>query len=232
MTKILTEEDIKFYGANGYLVVPSLFDTNECDKWVKILKQYTDNDFRRQMNLDRKDGEIRQMVHDSRICTVLEELYGPGIGYLATQILYKEPGSPFANHAWNPHQDNFYVQAPNDQHCSATLILENSTPENGGVYFYPGSHMEPLLEHERHPSDDPNQNPGGKILNIPEKYRRVDIWMKKGDLMIHHCNVIHGSTANKSNLGRYHFGISCITKGASFSLSGQSSHREFTLFRE
>ena len=228
---MITEREIKFYETNGYLAIP-LFHAEECNRWVRILKQYTDRDFTRQMNLDRKDEEIRQMVHDPRIYTLLESIYNKRVGYLATQILYKEPGSPFAKHAWNPHQDNFYVQAPNDQHCSATLILENSTPENGGVYFYPGSQAEPILEHERHPSDDPNQNPGGKILNIPNQYRRVDIWMKKGDLMIHHGNIIHGSSENKSNLGRYHFGISCVTEDATFSTEGKNSQRKYIPFRQ
>lgn len=229
---VIANQDIEFYKINGYLVVPSLFGANECDRWVAILKKYTDSNFKRQMNIDRKDDEIRRMVHDFRIYTVLEKLFGKRVGYLATQILYKEPGSPFAKHAWNPHQDNFYVRAPADEHCSATLILGDSTPENGGVYFYPGSQIEPVLEHERHPSDDPNQNPGGKILNIPHQYRRVDIWMKKGDLMIHHGNVIHGSTENNSKFGRYHFGISCVTESVTFSTEGKNSERIYTPFRD
>ena len=220
-----------FYKSTGFLVLPSVFTEGECDEIVTILKQYTDNDFSRQTNLERKNSKIRSLIHDPRIYMNLEALYEfRRMGYVGSQVLYKQPGTPFAKHAWNPHQDNFYLKALDDCHCTATVIFGDSTPENGGMYFYPGSQTEPVLDHERNPSDDPTKNPGAKVLNIPSKYRRIDIWLKKGDLLIHHGNVIHGSTANLSARGRYHLNISCAVEGVPFNTEGKSN-RKFSPFR-
>ena len=40
------------------------------------------------------------------------------------------------------------------------------------------------------------QNPGNRVINIPEKYKKVELDLKKGSLLIFHSHLIHGSTKN------------------------------------
>lgn len=220
-----------FYKITGYVILPNIFSQHECDEIITAIKKHTDQDFRRQVNLERIDTKINDLVNDPRIRNNVEVLHdNHRMGYLGSQVIYKQPGTPFAKHAWNPHQDNFYIRVKPDYfHTMATVVLVDSTPENGGMYFYPGSQVEPVTDHELNPSDDPNKNPGHRILNIPHKYRRVDVWLKKGDLMFHHGNIIHGSTANLSSNSRYAINISCVVEDVEFNPGGKGD-RKFTPF--
>ena len=43
-----------------------------------------------------------------------------------------------------------------------------------------------------------NQNPGNKVIDIPKKYEKVPLYLKKGSMLSFHSNVIHGSYSNTS----------------------------------
>jgi ectoine hydroxylase-related dioxygenase (phytanoyl-CoA dioxygenase family) len=178
--------------------------------------------------LDRSDPELQSFVRDSRIASIVSTLHNHApIDYLNTQVLFKQPGTPFAKHAWNLHQDNHYVRHPYGMGVSAITALEDSGPDNGGMIIYPGSHILPILPHEQHESFNPDQNPGDRC-ELPEKYRdkEMDLCLKQGDLYIQHGNLIHGSYPNNSpHRSRTHFGISCIVRGQPYSRTGQNSNR-------
>lgn len=226
----LSNEFFHFYHGNGYLIIPALFSGSECERILAICKAHADKDFRALINLNEKEEEVRKFISDQRIVSIVETLHNARMGYLGCQILFKEAGTPFANHGWNPHQDNAYINAPYCTYISAIIPLQDSDPENGGQYIYPKSHLEPLLQYEPYPSYDPEQNPGHYIRVPPlwEK-KRMDLRMTQGSFYIQHGNIIHGSYRNTSKRSRPHIGIQCIVEGVSFD-SGSKKQRKFTSF--
>ncbi len=161
---------------------------------------------------------MRNIMKDSRIVSILETLQGKEVVGLQSQILFKQADSPYALQAWEPHQDNSYIKS-NGQYITTNLFLEDANKENGTLYFYPGSHKEglfPIIERKSY-REPAGTNPGN-IAQMPiDKYEKVDVNFKKGDLLVLHGDCVHGSYPNISKTrSRPLFSCSYITKGEEF----------------
>ena len=223
----LTQEEIRFYKDNGYLVVEGLFSPEECDNILAVCKSRADKDFSAILNPDREVPALRNVMKDPRIVHILELLQGAEVVGLMSQILFKEAGSPYATQAWNPHQDNAYPQARDGAYVTINLFLEDADPGNGGMYIYPGSHREGTLPFEPTISyrEKTGSNPGNRI-QVPPQYKAVDLIVPRGGMLIMNSNVVHGSYPNRSTTrSRPLFSISYITRGEKF-IPGNSAKRE------
>lgn len=223
----LTQEEIRSYKDNGYLVVHGLFSPEECDRILALCKSYADEKFSAILNLDRAVPAVRDIMKDPKIVQILETLQGAEVVGLMSQVLFKEAGSPYASQAWNPHQDNAYPQAPDGAYITINLFLRDADPENGGMYIYPGSHREGTLPFEPTISyrEKAGTNPGNSCKVSP-KYKKVDLVVPKGGMLIMNSNVIHGSHPNRSaTRSRPLFSISYLTKGQPF-IPGNTAKRE------
>ena len=228
----LTQEEIRFYKDTGYLVVHGLFPSEECDRILETCKAHTDENFSAVLNLDRRVPVLREVMKDPKIVGILETLQGAEIVGLMSQILFKKVGSPYASQAWNPHQDNAYPQAKDGAYITINLFLKDADPENGGMYIYPGSHREGTLPFDPTISyrEKVGANPGNSC-EVPPKYKRVDLVIPKGGMLIMNSNVIHGSYSNRSaTRSRPLFSISYITKGEQF-IPGNTAKREIIPLR-
>ncbi len=223
----LTQEEIRLYKENGYLVVNDLFSSEECDQILATCKARTDEKFSAILNLDRQVPAVREVMKSPKIVHIIETLQGAEVVGLMSQILFKEAGSPYASQAWNPHQDNAYPQAPDGAYITINLFLGDADPENGGMYIYPGSHKEGTLPFEPTISyrEKTGTNPGN-TCRVPPQYTKVDLVVPKGGMLIMNSNVIHGSYPNRSaTRSRPLFSISYLTKGQPF-VPGNTAKRE------
>lgn len=214
----------EFYKKNGYLIVPILTPA-ECDVYLDIFNEYADADFSAILNLDRKDIVIASLIEYESIIAIIEKLQKAPVVALMSQMLFKKAHSPYASQAWNPHQDNAYPQAEKGAYITVNIFLKDADPKNGGMYVYPGSHEEELLPFEPTVSyREKGTNPGNRV-QVPEKYEKQDIIAKKGDMLVLHGHLIHGSYANQSDRDRPLYSISYITQGKSF-IRGKNADRK------
>lgn len=223
----LTQEEIRFYKDNGYLVVNGLFSSEECDRILEVCKARADEKFSAILNIDRELPAMREVMKEPRIVRILETLQGAEIVGLMSQILFKEAGSPYASQAWNPHQDNAYPQAKDGVYVTINLFLRDADPENGCMYIYPGSHREGTLPFEPTVSyrEKAGTNPGNPC-KVPPQYKKVDLIIAKGGMLILNSNAIHGSYPNRSaTRSRPLFSISYLTEGEKF-IPGNTAKRE------
>ncbi|MDO8509336.1 MAG: phytanoyl-CoA dioxygenase family protein [Nanoarchaeota archaeon] len=220
-----TKEEKEFYEENGYIVLKGVYSSEECDEIFAVIERHADHDFAAIMNphrseflraLDPRPNNFRinsqiaessnflsELMKDPRIVAVLESLQGNILDGVMSQIIFKEAGSNYASQGWNPHQDNAYTRNKNGLYITTNLFLEKALFENGTMYLYPGSHKEGLLpsEHKRSFREDKGTNPGNTV-EIPEKHKGKDklINFDKGDVLVLHGNVIHGSYPNISKI--------------------------------
>lgn len=222
---LLTKEEYDFYWENGYFVGSQLFSDDECNEILALFKKYANADFAAIMNIDRHVPRARMIMRDPRIAERLEAFQQKEVVGLMSQILFKEAGSLYAPQAWNPHQDNAYPQSEDGAYITINLFLNDADKENGTLYVFPGSHKEGLQPATPTPSyrEIPGTNPGNTVA-VPEKYERVDVNFKKGDVLFLHGNCVHGSYPNVSVRSRPLFSISYITKGVPF-ISGRNAKR-------
>jgi len=222
----LTREQKVFYRRNGYLVVDGILPPAECDAALKIFEQHADKDYLGIMNLDRKVEAIRNIMKDPKIVKILETLQDAEVVGLQTMFLFKKLGSPYAKQAWNPHQDNAYPLARWGAYVTANIPFEDQDQENGCIVIYPGSHVDDVLPNEQVKSfqEAPGSRPG-HCVQVPPEYKKVDLILKKGSVLILHGNVIHESYPNTSkDRSRPMLLIPYITKGESF-IPGKTAQR-------
>lgn len=193
----INESQRELYWEQGYLVVEQFFSTEGTDEINKLLRNVATKNFAAMLNMDRPEDLLRQSPDSSsedraavskavreiqldvRMVGILEELYGREMTAIQSLIIYKEAGTPFADQAWNPHQDNSYTQNPDGLYIAVGYSLLSLSPENGGLYFYPGSHKEQVLPFA--PVEGARQKEGanpGNCCAPPEKYKKKGYCLK------------------------------------------------------
>ena len=240
----LTREQIGFYRRNGYLIVPDILTSEECDRMNEIFelrasainpdtKRPYDAEHKGIMNLDRDDYRVRHLMCYYKIVLILDTLLdGETVG-LQSMFLFKKSHSP---QAWNPHQDNAYARAPHGMYLTGNIPFVDQDKENGCMFIYPGSHNESLIPAEffRSFHEEKGKNPGHDLSkSLPSDYKPVDLPMRKGTLLILHGNVAHGSYPNNSDRNRpmllIPYGAKGISQQPNFIAGRVGDRKEITL---
>lgn len=260
----ISKEQYDFYWENGYLIVKKLVPESAWSELLKELRNFHDDNWASIMNPDRPEflisqainqfpkgkkireqtewikhaievsGKVRDLMKNSAIVEVLEGLYREEISALMSHILWKEPGSSYANQWWHPHQDNSYAKNPEGKYLTTNLFFQNADPENGMINIYPGTHKYGLLPYEPQVSyhEDVGSVPGNKTI-FPKEYnyksKKTDLRVSAGDFLIMHGDCVHGSYPNKSKRSRALLSTSYVTKGAFFEAGPSANRKEISL---
>jgi len=211
----LSESDQAHYRHFGHITVPGLFSKNEVEAviddviaWGETFLAglppaqrgwYVDGGVKARTVLRKLDNPhhhrdaVRRLACAPALVSVVESLIGPGVSVYYSQIFFKPPEGGGPKPA---HQDNFYF-GPNDPEgvVTAWIALDDSTLENGCLYFGEGSHRGPVYPHEA-PEDEPyNLQLPAAIL---ERQPMMPAPVKRGGVSFHHGNTFHQSGPNLS----------------------------------
>ena len=248
---ILKQDEIDSYHQNGYLVVEDLYSEEFTTKYLSAIRRHANKDFAAIINPDRygtllelderpksdltleeikETSELSLKVFKNKtIIEILRQLQSSDVIGLSTQMIFKEAYSAYASQAWSPHQDNRYIDNKNGQYITVNWFMRESTPENGGIYAYPGSHKLSLLPAPDKKSyrENPDDNPG-RECEIPNEFedKKVDLITKPSSVVFLHGNTIHGSYGNYSNKSRPWFSCTYITKGEKYNIGRISIRTE------
>lgn len=137
-------EQARFYRDHGYLVLQDVFDANLLDEVVEqtrpLFEPAVENGMRSRIRVQDVWEEcpaVRAMATHPGILQVLGRLYGrPPIPF---QTLDFQVGTE-----QHVHQDRmFFDTLPADFMCGVWVALEDVSPRNGTLFYYPGSHRLP-----------------------------------------------------------------------------------------
>ena len=137
-------EQARFYRDNGYLVLDDVFDPDLLDQVVAQTRPLFDasvaDGMRSRIRVQDVWGEcpaVRALATDPAILQVLERLYGRRP--IPFQTLDFQVGTE-----QHVHQDRmFFDTLPADFMCGVWVALEDVSPRNGTLFYYPGSHRLP-----------------------------------------------------------------------------------------
>ena len=123
-----------------------------------------------------------------------------------------------------PHQDDYFWCLKDSNGLTAWLCLGESNKQNGGIFYYKGSHKLGLLKH--HPADVP----GSSQTVIKSELKKIEknkvcLDLKAGDVVFHHALTVHGSENNKSNIGRPGLAIQYIPISAEYDIERKKKYR-------
>tara|TARA_Y100000741_G_scaffold364992_1_gene358300 strand:+ start:3092 stop:3847 length:756 start_codon:yes stop_codon:yes gene_type:complete len=140
---------------------------------------------------------VKKIKKNKKLIKIIESLFSEKIVEMGSELFAKPSrkglASPF-------HQDNFYFCLNNGKAVTVWIALEEANKKNGGVEYFIGSHRGKLLRHI--PSYAPGSSQKVKNLKNLIKYKRKIPKLNKGDCMIHHSMIVHGSGINKSSKSR------------------------------
>jgi hypothetical protein len=109
-----------------------------------------------------------------------------------------------------PHQDNaYFCQTPPDV-LTVWIALDAATLANGPIYYLKTSHTAGVLPHR--PSGVAGNSMGLATMPPHEKSDEFCGTLDPGDALIHHCQTIHWSGANKTDHPRC--GLLIVYRGA------------------
>lgn len=207
MPKVLSEEQIAFYGENGYLVPFDGVAASETAAMCDDLDRFERAEGKRASEIIVK-GHLcfRRSYEFSRhpkILDVVEDLIGPNI-YALSSRFWMKPGQDGSFVSW--HQDSAYFGLEPNELVTVWLALTDSTPDNGCVRVIPGSHRGPAYSHVE-TYDEKNLLARGQSIEEIDDSDAVDLVLKAGQFSCHHERIVHGSAANNTDAMRTGIGI-------------------------
>ena len=193
------------YNENGFIVLKNVFPDSLIEK-VKSemdnkgynpnfeMRPYRDN--LKVTNLWKYSEAVKKVACEPQILEILEILYGREP--LPFQTLNFRAGTRARAHSDTIH----FNSIPAKFMCGVWVALEDITPGNGAVFYYPKSHQLPeynfshILSEPKDTSDKIYEQYEDFIENLFKtmEYVKTPFYAKKGDVLIWASNIIHGGS--------------------------------------
>ena len=216
----LSDDQIEFFHANGYLAGIRLLNDEQVDLLRKELAELIDpnhpgNDLFYEFHSNESADLSTVLFHALgawRISPAFHDLlWSPAFLLPASQLLggavrfwhdqlFVKPPHHGGVVAW--HQDySYWTRTQPMAHLSCWIGLDDSTIENGCVHYVPGSHRWNLLP-VTGLAHDMNSIESVLTDEQREEFKPVAIELKAGECSFHHPLMVHGSFENKSDRPR------------------------------
>jgi len=216
----LTDEQVDFFHANGYLTGIRALDDEQIETLPAELAELIDPDHPGhhlfyEFHSNESTDPATVLFHALgawRITPGFHDLlWNPAFLMPASQLLdgavrfwhdqlFCKPAHHGGVVAW--HQDySYWTRTQPMAHLSCWMALDDSTRENGCVHYVPGSHRWNLLPITGLAND---MHSIASVLSDEEKaqFKPLPIELKKGECSFHHPLMVHGSYANQSDRPR------------------------------
>jgi hypothetical protein len=211
---VLNDQQQARFQDDGFLIIDRLFDAEEIDLLGKIAR--ADHVLAGQA-ASRRDGEggiIRLSVRNTldhdiysafvrcrRLVDAMERLLHGEVYHYHHKMIYKEPRE---GGAWEWHQDYGYWY---DTGCllpdlaSCMVAVDRASKSNGCLQVLKGSHRMGRLNHG--PVGDQTGADPRRVEAVRERLDHVYCELEAGDALFFHCNLLHRSDRNASELPRW-----------------------------
>lgn len=198
---VLTEEQLNFYHANGYLHIKNIFSHAQCDELVSEAHKFAGDHITNYLDIHKLPKF--QEVHTGKImCEIGDQILGDRAIPVGSIFFFCKPNNPLENGStW--HQDNYAGKAPFGSYLNISLALDDADKSNGSLMVMPGSHKLgdlPCNPKANFAYDDQGKmycaSPIGNDCEIPDNMPIVQLEYKKGDVIILHGHLVHKAEKN------------------------------------
>jgi phytanoyl-CoA hydroxylase len=220
---MLSQEQIDFYHAHGYLRIPQVFSPTETDTlsdeldrlvqdWAVTNEGWTGPWRQAYMDPATEKKSKLTAMHDLHfysatwcravthplLAAALSDLLGPDVELHHSTMHIKPPET---GHPFPMHQDNPFYEHENGNYIDVLIHLDDTRHENGEIRFLDGSHKLGPLTHITRLADGTACTP-----HLPtDQYRLEDtlpVPAQRGDLVVFNLYTIHGSYINTTRQPR------------------------------
>lgn len=214
--EILTQQQREQYLSDGYLIVPDFLSTQGVELLYNIatedpVMRSNAMDFNDQSNKSTKltlwftpgDDVYGLLIRSERIINAVQTLLCEGeVCHFHSKLMQKEPK---VGGAWEWHQDYGYWYKNGflypEAMISVMLALTEANSQNGCLQVLKGSHKMGRLEHSF--AGEQQGADMNFVEQALERFERVEVVLKPGDILFFHSNLLHMSEANLSEEPRW-----------------------------
>lgn len=213
-TRMAPAEQKAFYDERGYILHPNLVTQDELatlraalDEVLEEARGLTEANekfsvtrgadgnyhVRRIFNPIKHHQAFYDMAFHPRILDAVEALIGPNIQFHHSKLNMKPPTSPDARFEW--HQDYPFYPHTNYDLLAVLIHLDEATRENGCLRVVPGSHKHgPQMHVFARDGAFSSKLADQAVIGDESSWFYAEA--PAGGVEIHHCNMLHSSTAN------------------------------------
>ena len=215
---MISDQDVTFYRANGYLVVRAVLSSDEVAELRRVTDEFVINAgsvtahnaiydledshspaeprVRRIKTPHAHHEAYARMVAHPKILAVLQKLWGASIRFDVSKLNLKAAGYG-APVEW--HQDWAFYPHTNDDLAAVGIMIDDVDETNGPLMVIPGSHKGPILDHHANGFFCGAIDPSREEADFDEA---VKLTGTAGSITVHHARAIHGSATNTSGKPR------------------------------
>jgi ectoine hydroxylase-related dioxygenase (phytanoyl-CoA dioxygenase family) len=209
----LSPEQIAFFNANGYLTVNNIITAEEVASYKAIYDDFLSGKIEVGSNrsdlgdgLGKKEARenitqimwpsefvpgLLEMAYHQRALAISKELMGDDAAMDFDMLINKAPNTNTIT-PW--HQDEAYwVKLPDKRAVSCWLALDNSTVDNGCMWYVPGSHLTEVRPHRFAGKE------GGALTCDASESEGVAVELQPGSCTFHHGRTLHYSRGNATD---------------------------------
>ena len=214
MPNPLTTEQVLDYHENGYELAKGFFDSGEIELLHRAAREdraLDENSFGKD---DGEGGRVRLSLWNhpgegiygmfarcQRMVESAEKILEDEVYHYHSKMIMKDPR---VGGAWTWHQDYGYwyqngVLYP--RLVSVSIAVDRATRENGCLQVIRGSHRLGRVDHVQ-----TGDQAGADMERVEEALKRSELVyceMDPGDALFFHCNLLHRSDQNRSDLARW-----------------------------
>lgn len=240
MARLISDQEVRAFHKDGYVIVPGFFSKEEIDKLYSIAIEDTvihqhavdlndQSGKKTKLTLWFKPGDdvYSLLLRSNRMVNSVAKLLDSDspVCHFHTKLMQKQPK---VGGAWEWHQDYGYWYKNQflfpDQLVSVMIALTEANKANGCLQVIKGSHKLGRVNHgfagEQVGADMTMVNHALKTMG------HVYVEIQPGDALFFHSNLLHRSEANTSDKPRWSI-ISCYN-----SLSNPAYNDDSTSWRE
>ena len=211
MNNPLDQRRIEFYDRQGFLFPIPILTIAEAQSYrstLDDLKALSGGVSKRFDNAHLFFPWAYRLATHERVLDAVASILGDDLLVDGTLVLCKYPDDP-SYVSW--HQDSVYSKWHLSPSVSAWIALSTSNARSGCMRVIAGSHREGRLDHDEVLDHNNLLRRGERIAVTVDESRAVDIELRPGEMSLHHCNIIHGSDANRSADKRIGFIVRFVT---------------------
>ena len=154
---------------------------------------------------------FNRLMRRPAILNLIRPILGNDLMVWTTHIYPKEPlDGRFVS--W--HQDSAHWGLDSDKVLTIWLALTDATQENGCMRMLPGSQHNGQVTHQDTQNTNNILTRGQTIVDRIDEGETVWVELKAGEVSIHHVDMFHASTPNRSGQRRVGVAIRYITPAA------------------
>jgi ectoine hydroxylase-related dioxygenase (phytanoyl-CoA dioxygenase family) len=202
-----TQENLSSWSKNGYVILHSFFQEEEINLINKEVEELIQTKKIR-WSKDRilfafkKSKIIQSVATFPKLKSFINLLMGKEMELFQSINFYKS--SQQKTHSDSIHMSTF----PNGNIIAVWIALQDVSPTQGPLHYYPGSHKLPYIMNKDFDNKSSKYKLGNKsysdyedrieqlIKENPQLKKEIFL-AKKGDVLIWHANLLHGAEPNK-----------------------------------